>query len=74
MPHIPEDRLAMGNVDPAGTMRNGTVDSIKKETKEIMDKCCKYPNFVISTGCDVPPMTSWDNIGAFFDTVAEYYA
>ena len=74
MPHIPEDRIAMGNVDPAGTFRNGTVETVKEQTKEIMDKCCKYPNFVISSGCDIPPMTSWDHINAFFDTVAEYYA
>lgn len=74
MPHIPADKIAMGNVDPAGTLRNGTIESIRKETKEIMEKCCGYPNFVISSGCDIPPMTSWENIDAFFETVAQYYA
>lgn len=74
MPLIPADRIAMGNVDPAGTFRNGTIETVKSETKEIMDKCCKYPNFVISSGCDVPPMTGWDHIEAFFETVEEFYA
>ena len=50
MPLIPADVLAAGNVDPASQFRNGTVDSIKKETKDLMEKCCKYPNFVISSG------------------------
>lgn len=74
MPHIPADKLAMGNVDPAGEFKNGTPESIKKATKEIMEKCCKYKNFVISSGCDIPPMSSWDNINAFFEAVKEFYA
>lgn len=38
-----------------------------------MEKCCKYPNFVISSGCDIPPLSSWDNIDAFFAAVDEFY-
>lgn len=73
MEKIPADVLAMGNVDPAGQLRNGTPESVRENTLEVMSKCCSYPNFVISTGCDVPPMSSWDNIDAFFNAVAEYY-
>lgn len=73
MDKIPADVIAMGNVDPAGQFRNGTVDSIKSSTKEIMEKCCKYPNFVISSGCDIPPLSNWDNIDAFFEAVDEFY-
>lgn len=73
MEKIPADVLAMGNVDPAGQLRNGTPESVRENTLEVMGKCCSYPNFVISTGCDVPPMSSWDNIDAFFDAVEEYY-
>jgi len=72
-PHIPTDVIFMGNVDPAGEFRNGTVASIKQNTKEIMQKCCKYKNFVISSGCDIPPMSSWENIDAFFEATAEFY-
>ena len=73
MEKIPENIIAMGNVDPAGQFRNGTVESLKASTKEIMEKCCKYPNFVISSGCDIPPMSKWENIDAFFEAVKEYY-
>lgn len=66
LPHAPADRLVLGNVDPAGQLRNGTPDSIKAATRTIMDECSSYPNFVISTGCDVPPMSPWENIDAFF--------
>lgn len=58
MPHIPSDIVAMGNVDPAGEFRNGTPQSIRTATLAVMEKCCKYPNFVISSGCDIPPCPS----------------
>lgn len=72
--HIPKDIVAMGNVDPAGQFRNGTPASIREKTLELMEACCpEYPNFVISSGCDIPPASSWDNIDAFFGAVADYY-
>ena len=69
----PEDRLVMGNVDPAGQFLNGTVDSIYSTTTELMKECCEYKNFVISSGCDVPPLSSWDNIESFFKAVSDFY-
>lgn len=74
MKHIPPHIVAMGNVDPAGEIRNGTPESIKATTKAIMKECCNYPNFVISSGCDIPPMSKWENIDAFFQAVKEFYA
>ncbi len=74
MPKIPANILAMGNIDPAGQFRNGTPESVKEETKALMEKCASYPNFVPSSGCDIPPLSSWDNIQAFFDALNEFYA
>ena len=71
--HIPADTIAMGNVDPAGQFRNGTPESIRTATLSLMEKCCTYPNFVISSGCDIPPMAKWENIDAFFQAVADFY-
>lgn len=70
---MPKDRLVMGNIDPAGQFRNGTPESIREETLALMERCCKYDNFVISSGCDIPPMSKWENIDAFFDAAAEFY-
>ena len=75
LPLIPRDTVVMGNIDPAGEFRNGTPESIRKATLELMEDCCpKYPNFVVSSGCDTPPMSKWENIDAYFAAVAEYYA
>lgn len=73
LPHIPADTVAMGNVDPVGEFLNGTPESIRQQTLDVMNKCCTYPNFVISSGCDIPPSASWANIDAFFGAVQEFY-
>lgn len=74
LPLMPEDVIVMGNVDPAGEIRLGTPESVRAKTTEILEACSKYPNFVISTGCDVPPMSPLENIAAFFDAVDDFYA
>lgn len=71
---MPSDVLIMGNVDPSSQFRNGTPESVRAKTLEVMEQCCSYPNFVISSGCDIPPATSWDNIDAFFRAVEEFYS
>ena len=72
MRKMPSDVLVMGNVDPAGTLREGTVEKVKKETQELLEKCNVYPNFIPSSGCDIPPHTPWENIEAFFETVDKF--
>lgn len=72
MKAMPRDVVAMGNIDPAGQFRNGTVESITKATIELLDKCSKYQNFIISSGCDIPPLAKWENIAAFFKAVENY--
>ena len=74
MDKAPADIICMGNVDPAGEFPNGTPESIRATTLAVMEQCCKHPNFVISSGCDIPPLSSWDNIDAFFRAVDEFYA
>ena len=73
IPNIPADTVVMGNIDPAGMLRLGTPEKVRSETLALLERCSKYPNFVLSTGCDVPPMTPWENIDAFFAASNEYY-
>ena len=71
--HIPDDTVVMGNIDPAGEFRNGTPESIRKATMDLLAACGEHKNFVITSGCDIPPLSSWDNIDAFFAAAKEYY-
>lgn len=70
---MPGDVLTMGNVNPVSAIRNGTPEKVRQDTLSIMDACCKYPNFLISSGCDIPPAAPWENIDAFFAAVEEFY-
>lgn len=74
LPQMPSDVLVMGNVDPVSQFRNGTAESIKADTQRVMSECCRYPNFVISSGCDIPPVSPWENIDAFFTAVNDFYS
>lgn len=74
MDAAPAGVLVMGNVDPAGELRNGTPDSVRAATRRVMERCCRYPNFLISSGCDIPPLTPWENLDAFFGAVEDFYA
>ncbi len=73
MTHIPSEIMVAGNVDPASQFKNGTESSIREATLKVLESCASYQNFVISSGCDIPPMSSWKNIDTFFDTVKEFY-
>lgn len=70
---IPSDKLVMGNVDPARQFRNGTPESVREATLKVLNACAGYKNFIISSGCDIPPLASWQNIDSFFDAVDEFY-
>ena len=70
---LPSDRLIIGNIDPVGVLRNGTPAKIKEETTKLLERCGKYKNFVLASGCDIPPLTSMENLEAFFEAAEEYY-
>ena len=70
---VPSDTLIMGNLDPAGILRMGTPDSVRSATLALLESCSRYPNFLLSSGCDIPPMTPWENIDAFFAAQREFY-
>ena len=70
---MPEDVLTMGNVDPVSAIRNGTPEKVREDTLAILNTCSRYSNFLISSGCDIPPASPWENIDAFFAAVEEFY-
>ena len=73
MEEWPSDLLAMGNIDPAEQFTNGTPETMKAATLELLESCSGYENFLISSGCDIPPGAKWENIDAFFGAVSEFY-
>lgn len=66
LPQIPANRVAFGNIDPVGVIKNGTPDSVVSEVKKLREATNGFSNFILSSGCDIPPGTSLENIDAFF--------
>lgn len=69
----PKEKIILGNLDPAGVFLNGNPESVSNSTRKLLDTLGKYPNWIISSGCDIPPMTPIKNIDGFFETVSEFY-
>lgn len=66
------DVLAMGNIDPVGIMKQASPEKVKEETMALLQNTAKWKNFVLSTGCDVPPEIPIKNIEAFYEALDEY--
>ncbi len=72
MPQVPENIIAMGNIDPAEIIKSGTPEQVKDITLQLLEDMKQYPHFVLSTGCDVPPETPTRNIDAFFEALSVF--
>lgn len=69
---VPDDKLVFGNIDPA-LFLDGTPGAIRDKTLTVMSECCCHDNFIISSGGDIPSLSPWENIDAFFAAVNEFY-
>ncbi len=67
------DKIIMGNVNPV-LFRTGSPDDIADDVQRVFDECSGYDNFMISTGCDVPAASEWENINTYFEKVKKLYA
>lgn len=66
------DVLVMGNLDPVTVFQSATAAEVKSLTLDILKKTADFPNFILSSGCDVPPHTPHDNIEAFYSALEDY--
>jgi uroporphyrinogen decarboxylase len=69
---LPSDILVLGNLDPVAVFRSGTPDTVRAATEALLQATKRFRNFVISSGCDVPPHVPLKNIDAFFDALAAF--
>ena len=71
---VPSTALAMGNIDPVSVFKDGTPEMMRTTVIDLLEKMKPYPNFVLSSGCDTPPHTPFENIDAFFKALNDYNA
>lgn len=70
---MPKDVLVMGNISAAHVFNGTSTEHVRLETMKLLRACGKYKNFLISSGCDIPPDVDLDNVDKFFETVQGYY-
>ena len=67
--HVPEDVILAGNLDPTNVFHSSTPIAVATQTQSLLDRTANFRNFIISSGCDIPPVTSLENLETFFNTV-----
>lgn len=70
--NCPTNLLVMGNLDPVGLFKQASAQEVYDATKKLLDETKAWKNFVLSTGCDVPPAIPNENIKAFYQALADY--
>ena len=68
----PADIPVMGNLDPVGILGQASPDTVRAETLKLLEATAGWDNFILSTGCDVPPHIPLENIAAFYAALEEY--
>lgn len=66
------DIWIMGNIDPVGLFKMSSAEELKQATLDMLNVTSNYKNYVLSTGCDVPPHIPLENINAFYEALHEY--
>lgn len=62
----------MGNIDPVTVMQQASPEQVYAAVSELLARTSGFGNFILSTGCDVPPRTPLVNIQAFYQALADY--
>jgi MtaA/CmuA family methyltransferase len=58
-----------GNLDPSAIFRFGSPSEVRAATACLCEGAYGKP-WIVSSGCDIPPGTPWENIEAFVQTAA----
>lgn len=68
----PSDVLVLGNLDPVGLFMGASAGEMETAVTHILGQTSNHPNFVLSSGCDVPPHIPQANIEAFYQALHFY--
>jgi uroporphyrinogen decarboxylase len=65
----PPDVVLCGNLDPTGVFVQLAPDQVSARARDLLAATAAHPNFVISSGCDVPPSAPLASLDALFRAV-----
>jgi uroporphyrinogen decarboxylase len=67
---VPPEIVLCGNLDPAKVFVNSSAAEVTAAARALLEATRAHSNFVLSSGCDVPPGTPAANIDAFYAALA----
>lgn len=70
--NCPADLPVLGNIDPVGIISQASAEKVKAETLNLLNRTAEWDNFILSSGCDVPPHVPFANIEAFYEALEEF--
>ncbi len=62
---IDEKIVLIGNLCPTGKIMSGSPNDVRQDVEKLLDSMENVPNFILSTGCDLPPEVPEENVSAF---------
>jgi uroporphyrinogen decarboxylase len=63
---VPAELILCGNLDPSAVFHAGTPASVSAAAAGLLEEVGVRRNFVLSSGCDLPPGTPLANLEAFY--------
>ena len=70
--NVSRDIVLIGNLNPTGKLLYGKADEVQQEAQNLLSEMKDFPNFVLSSGCDLPKDTPLENIEAFMKAGKNY--
>jgi len=69
---INKNIVIIGNISPIGSILKSEEKNVREEVIDLLKSMEPYPNFILSTGCDLPQLTPLENIHAFMEAGRNY--
>jgi uroporphyrinogen decarboxylase len=66
---VPENVVLCGNLDPAGVFVQLSPVEVRAKASDLLAATSSRRNFVLSSGCDLPPDVPLENLAAFYDAI-----
>lgn len=64
---LPANLVLMGNLDPKRVIQRGMPEDVRWEVRRLLRNMSQVRNFILSTGCDVPPDAPMKNLEAMME-------
>ncbi len=68
----PSDKVIAGNLNPIDFCMENK-QTVYQNTLKLLEQCAHYNNYLISSGCDIPPNSNWDAIDGYFQAIQDFY-